>query len=76
MMLSKFVLKQSTTGSRYFSRADIMKGLDRSKISRRVFAKKELTENPEFFKAFPTAQTILNDKDEKKSSLKQETDFN
>jgi hypothetical protein len=60
-----------------FSRADIMKGLDRSKISRRVFAKKELTENPEFFKAFPNAQAILNERDEKKNSaLKQETDFN
>jgi len=49
----------STTGQRMFSRADIIKNLDRSKISRKVFIKKELTENPEFFKAFPHMQGIL-----------------
>ncbi len=49
----------SCTGQRLFSRADIIKGLDKTKISRRAFIKKELTENPEFFKAFPHMQVVL-----------------
>ena len=40
-------------GRRMFSRADILKSLDKNKVNRKVFIKKELTENPEFFKAFP-----------------------
>jgi len=51
--------------TRNFSRADIIKNLDKSKVSRRQFVKKELTENPEFFKAFPHMQTIFNVKKEK-----------
>ena len=43
-----------------FSRAEILKGLDKSKVSRKAFIKKELTENPEFFKAFPHMQSVLN----------------
>ena len=54
----------TTTGKRLFSRADIIKGLDRTKVSRKVFIKKELTENPEFFKAFPHLQGILPPKKE------------
>ena len=49
---------------RMFSRADIIKGLDRSKVSRRAFIKKELTENPEFLKAFPHMQVVFNIKEE------------
>jgi hypothetical protein len=68
MMLGKLLLHRSSattnTGRRFFSRADIIKGLDKSKVSRRVFAKKELTENPEFFKAFPHMQGIMNAKDD------------
>ncbi len=37
-----------------------MNSLDISKISKRQFLKKELTENPEFFKAFPHLQAFLN----------------
>ena len=54
----------SSSGQRMFSRADIIKGLDRTKVSRRVFIKKELTENPEFFKAFPHMQVVLGPKNE------------
>lgn len=50
------------TGQRMFSRADIIKGLDRSKVNRKAFIKKELTENPEFFKAFPHMQVALGPK--------------
>ena len=39
-----------------------MKSLDKSKLNRRVFIKKELTENPEFFKAFPHMQALFNAK--------------
>ena len=56
------------TGQRMFSRADIIKGLDKSKISRRAFIKKELTENPEFFKAFPHMQVVLAPKVEKEET--------
>ncbi len=72
-MLGKFfkhsagaVTTASTTSQpvRLFSRADIIKGLDRSKVSRRAFIKKELTENPEFFKAFPHMQAVFNMKEE------------
>lgn len=48
-----------SVGRRMFSRADILKNLDRSKVSRKAFIKKELTENPEFFKAFPHLQGVL-----------------
>jgi hypothetical protein len=58
----------STTGQRLFSRADIIKGLDKSKISRRAFIKKELTENPEFFKAFPHMQVVLAPKVEREDT--------
>jgi hypothetical protein len=37
-----------------------MKSLDKSKVDRKVYVKKELTENPEFFKAFPHMQAIFN----------------
>ncbi len=61
MMLSKLLAGTTTTGGRrMFSRSDIMKGLDKSKVSRKAFIKKELTENPEFFKAFPHMQTMFN----------------
>lgn len=57
-----------------FSRADIMKGLDKSKVSRRVFVKKELTENPEFFKAYPNMQVIFNGKDERPGASQLQTE--
>lgn len=44
---------------RTFSRAQIMKELDRTKVSRKNFIKNELVENPEFFKAFPHLQIVL-----------------
>ena len=44
---------------RHFSRADILKKLDKSKVSRRQYIKKELTENPEFFKAYPHLQSVF-----------------
>ena len=53
-----------------FSRADVLKKVDRSKVSRKNYIKKELTENPEFFKAFPHLQTILNIDDD--GELKQD----
>jgi hypothetical protein len=65
-MLGKFIAAAATTtttcttGRRMFSRADIVKGLDRSKVNRRAFIKKELKENPDFFKAFPHMQKTLN----------------
>jgi hypothetical protein len=37
-----------------------LKNLDKSKVNRKIFIKKELTENPEFFKAFPHMQGVLN----------------
>lgn len=43
---------------RTFSRAEILKSLDQSKIARRKFIKTELTENPEFFKAYPHLQQM------------------
>ena len=49
---------------RAFSRADIRKGLDPHKVNRRAFIKKELTENPEFFKAFPSMQAVFNAREE------------
>jgi hypothetical protein len=49
----------STSGRRLFSRSDILKSLDKSKVNRKVFIKKELTENPEFFKAFPHMQGVF-----------------
>ena len=52
----------SGSGRRMFSRADILKSLDKSKINRKTFIKKELTENPEFFKAFPHMQALFNAK--------------
>lgn len=59
-MLGKWMLT-----ARSFSRVDILKGLDKSKISRKAFIRKELTENPEFFKAYPHLQGLLNaDKEE------------
>ena len=51
-----------STQRRMFSRADILKSLDKSKVSRKDFIKKELTEKPEFFKAFPHMQVVLNEK--------------
>jgi hypothetical protein len=52
---------------RMFSRADILKSLDRNKVNRKTFIKKELTENPEFFKAFPHMQALFSaDKEESK----------
>jgi len=45
-----------------FSRADILKSLDKAKINRKTFIKKELTENPEFFKAFPHMQVLPRDR--------------
>jgi hypothetical protein len=60
-----------------FSRADIMKGLDKSKVSRRAFVKKELTENPEFFKAYPHMQAIFTGKEDKPnaSTLSKDNDI-
>lgn len=56
-MLSKLQLKASLLPSmftmRAFSRASIIKDLDRSKVSRKKFITQELLENPEFFKAYP-----------------------
>jgi hypothetical protein len=63
-MLAKLFASSSTTtsvsGRRLFSRSDILKSLDKSKVNRKVFIKKELTENPEFFKAFPHMQAVFN----------------
>lgn len=66
-MLAKLLGTSSTAssltsgcGRRLFSRADILKSLDKNKINRKAFIKKELTENPEFFKAFPHMQAIFN----------------
>ena len=50
------------SGRRMFSRSDILKSLDKNKINRKTFIKKELTENPEFFKAFPHMQALFNGK--------------
>ena len=47
------------TSFRAFTRADIHASLDRTKVNRRLFIKKELTDNPEFFKAFPHMQTVF-----------------
>lgn len=55
---------------RAFSRANIVKDLDKSKISRKAFVKKELTENPEFFKAYPHMQTVFAI-DEEKEKLRE-----
>ena len=66
-MLAKLLASSTTAssltsgvGRRLFSRADILKSLDKNKINRKAFIKKELTENPEFFKAFPHMQAIFN----------------
>ena len=46
-----------------FSRAKILEGLpDSSKISKRKYIKQELTDNPEFFKAFPHLQMLFHEK--------------
>ena len=58
------VVQTTSQPVRMFSRADIIKGLDRNKVSRRAFIKKELTENPEFFKAFPHMQSVFNVKED------------
>jgi hypothetical protein len=55
-----------------------MKGLNRDKISRKAFLQKELTENPDFFKAFPEMQSVLGDNEErpeKTTSMADEEDF-
>jgi hypothetical protein len=64
-MLVKLLINSSkkNSGRRFFSRADILKNLDKSKVSRKNFIKKELTENPEFFKAFPHMQSVFNARD-------------
>ena len=36
-----------------------MKSLDKNAVSRKHFTKKELTENPQFFNAFPHLQAII-----------------
>lgn len=63
-MLGKLFASSATlaqgSGRRMFSRADILKSLDKTKINRKTFIKKELTENPEFFKAFPHMQAVFN----------------
>ena len=51
--------------ARLFGRGDILKSLDPTKTSRRQFLKKELVENPEFFKAFPNMQAVFNVDEEK-----------
>jgi hypothetical protein len=63
-MLAKLFASSASqvSGRRMFSRADILKSLDKSKINRKTFIKKELTENPEFFKAFPHMQVLFNAK--------------
>lgn len=73
-MLSKLFVQNTMSGRRYFSRADILKGLNRDKVSRKTFIKKELTENPEFFKAYPHLQGIFNAKDDKSTSAMQSED--
>jgi hypothetical protein len=50
---------------RTFTRADTLKSLDKSKIARRQYIKTELTENPEFFKAYPHLQAYFAIDDEK-----------
>ncbi len=55
-----------------FSRADILKSLDKTKVSRKQFIKKELTENPEFFKAFPHLQGIFDQNEEPENKKKQD----
>ena len=58
---------KSSIMTRFFSRSDILKSLDRAKVRPpKTFIKKELTENPEFFKAFPHMQAIFNVKEEEK----------
>ena len=63
-MLGKLFASSASqvSGRRMFSRADILKSLDKAKINRKTFIKKELTENPEFFKAFPHMQVLFNAK--------------
>ena len=43
--------------------------MDKSKVDRRNFVKKELVENPEFFKAFPHLQGILPSKEDEEKSM-------
>ena len=57
---------------RAFSRANIIKELDKSKISRKTFVKKELTENPEFFKAYPHMQSIYGVEEEREENRDEE----
>jgi len=45
--------------ARSFARADIKKSLDPKKIGRREFLQTEITNNPEFFKAYPNYQSIF-----------------
>lgn len=51
--------------ARTFSRAQIMKKLNKSNISRKDFIKGELQSNPEFFKAYPHLQAIFSVNEEK-----------
>ncbi|CDW82874.1 30s ribosomal protein s18 [Stylonychia lemnae] len=67
MFLSKLFARQlnlqtiqkSNLPSRAFSRADIKKTLDPKQIGRRDFLHNEITNNPEFFKAYPHYQAIF-----------------
>lgn len=43
---------------RLFARADIRAALNKEKISKRKYIKTEITENPEFFKAYPHLQAL------------------
>jgi len=58
---------------RLFSRADILKTLDRTKVSRKAFIKRELLDNPEFFKAYPHMQGLFNADQEEEGLGKKES---
>lgn len=82
-MLGKLLLSSGakrasaeTIGLRMFSRADTIKHLNKAKVSRKGFIKKELTENPEFFKAYPHLQGILNVEGQDEDSMKPTTKDN
>ena len=82
-MLKKALTRQTVASifhlipapQRSFSRAEILASLDKTKVDRRHFVKRELVENPEFFKAFPHLQAILpSRRDEEKGSFVGETE--
>jgi len=51
-----------------------MQELDKKKVSKREFIKRELTENPEFFKAYPHLQGIFA-LDEEKDKIREDAPY-